>query len=447
MDKRLNGWKAIAAFFDRDRTTVARWARERDLPVHHIPGGKQRSVFAFEHELAAWARQHAAEVEAVDVPSVVEDPASLPPAVTAPRRWSWIVAAAFVSLVTFAAAYLLWPRQPAAPRPSPAHAAVMADYLAARDAWARRTPEDIATSIRMYESIIARAPDFAPARAGLAEAWLIYREYGDVGDAKAFATAKIAASKAATLDPQLPAAHRALGFISYWWDNEPADAVREFQQAIALDDRDSQTQFWYANVLADMGEAEAAERHYRQARLLAPGSQPIAVEHACAQWQAGRDDLALKLMTALKAEYPSDATIPNCLAWVHIGRGDIAAYARELGDSARLRGEPELLRLSRTLDAAVQADSATAHRVLIADNRREIAAGTRRIREVPAFYASSMGDRGELLALMREAALLGERWYSPGVTRRIAERWKDDREVTALLARLRIPPPDIPEIR
>ena len=443
MSKRLNGWKAIAAFFDRDRTTVARWARERDLPVHHIPGGKQRSVFAFENELAAWARQHAAEVEPADA-ALPEEPAP-PPA--APRRRLRIGVAACLALAALVAAILWWPRRASMPQPPPAHAAVMADYIAARDAWARRTPQDIAASIRMYESIIARAPDFAPARAGLAEAWLIYREYGDVGDAKAFATAKIAARKAATLDPQLPAAHRALGFISYWWDNEPADAVREFQRAIALDDRDSQTQFWYANVLADMGEDEAAERHYRKARLLAPGSQPIAVEHACAQWQAGRDDLALKLMTALKAAYPADATIPNCLAWVHLGRGDIAAYARELGESARLRGEPELLRLSRALDVAVRADPGTAHRVLIADTRREIAAGTRRIREIPAFYASSMGDRSELLALMREAALLGERWYSPSITRRIYARWQDDREVTALLARLRVPPPDIPEIR
>ncbi|RYY41560.1 MAG: tetratricopeptide repeat protein, partial [Sphingomonadales bacterium] len=337
MNKRLNGWKAIAAFFDRDRTTVARWARERNLPIHHIPGGKQRSVFAFEHELAAWARQHAAEVGPIDAPPAVQDPTPPPPAAS-PRRWSWIAAAACLCLAALLAGYLLWPRQPVTPRPSPAHAAVMAEYIAARDAWARRTPQDIAASIRMYESIIARAPDFAPARAGLAEAWLIYREYGDVGDAKAFATAKIAANKAVTLDPDLPAAHRALGFVAYWWDNEPAEAVRAFQRAIALDDRDSQSHFWYANVLADMGKDEAAERHYRQARLLAPGSQPIAVEHACAQWQAGRDALALQLMTALKAKHPEDATIPNCLAWVHIGRGDIAAYARELGDSARLRG-------------------------------------------------------------------------------------------------------------
>ncbi|RYY44912.1 MAG: hypothetical protein EOP59_05375 [Sphingomonadales bacterium] len=86
-------------------------------------------------------------------------------------------------------------------------------------------------------------------------------------------------------------------------------------------------------------------------------------------------------------------------------------------------------------------------RRLSAISTRCAVAGTRRIREVPAFYASAMGDRAELVALMREAALLGERWYAPGVTRRIAARWKDDAEVTALLARLRIAPPDIADIR
>ena len=56
---RLDGWKAIAAHFRRDRTTVMRWAAERGLPVYRMPGGKQSSVFAYEDELRDWSARHA----------------------------------------------------------------------------------------------------------------------------------------------------------------------------------------------------------------------------------------------------------------------------------------------------------------------------------------------------------------------------------------------------
>lgn len=447
---RLQGWKAIAAFFGRDRSTVARWTRERNLPVHFLPGGKQKSVFAFEHELAAWAMRNVdagvAEPgqEATLVAAPQDEPIAAQPhrlrASARKRTALWGAGIGATTLLLGLAVHVAAPFARPVPLASPA---VMADYVAARDAWARRTPEDIRHAIGLYERLIQREPDFAPARAGLAEAWLIYREYGDVSDARAYGAARVAAQKAASLDPDLPAAHRALGFIDYWWDNDPAAAVAQFRRAIALDDSDAQTHFWFANILADLGEAALAEQQYERARLLSPGSQPIAVEHACAQWQAGKDALALRLLTELEQRYPRDATISNCLAWVHIGRGDIANFARAFSRMAQLRGEPALLRLSRALDGAVARDPATAHRVLIADARREMAAGTRRMRETPAFYASAMGDRAELLELMREAHVLGERWFSPAITRRIAARWKGDAEVALLLGRLRVAPPTI----
>lgn len=436
VERRLNGWKAIAGFFGRDRTTVARWAKERGLPVHHIPGGKQKSVFALEHELEAW-RSHFADLSE-EVPPA-QRPATDPPA--RKSRAVWILAASLIGIGVIAGGAYYF--RPSDLDRSAVPAGLMADYVSARDIWARRTPDDIRESIRRYEKIIQQAPDFALARVGLAEAWLIYREYGDVGDARAFGIARIAAQKAAALDPNLASAHRALGFIDYWWDNDPVNAVAEFRRAIELDPRDSQSQFWFANVLADLGQDRAAERHYARARELAPGSQPIAVEHACAQWQAGRDGLALSMLTALKTHYPADATISNCLAWVHIGLGDIQGFSVEYSRTANLRGEPDMLRLAGEIEAAIKRDPATAYLVLIADNRRELAAGTRRIREVPAFYASSMGDRRLLLQLMREAHIAGERWYSPSITSRIAARWKGDRDILGLLVDLRVDPPKI----
>lgn len=454
--KRLDGWKSIAAYFNRDRTTAMRWARERHLPVRRMPGGKQGSVFAFEHELAAWALQQgdlgseaAGEPAGADAPVPAEAetpaPASAPPVSpersAASRRW-WLVAGVVLAVLLVAGGWW-WSegrgRGEAASIAMPADPAVARDFVAARDAWARRTPADLRTSIRLYGEVIRRDPGFAPAHAGLAEAWLIMREYGETDEATAYRQARQHADMAFRLDPELPSAHRALGFIDYWWASRTPEALARFRRAIALDGRDAQTHFWYANVLADIGDDAGAQREYDRARLLSPGSRVIEVEQACSHWQAGRDRLALEQLTALAQEAPNDATIHNCLAWAHISHGDIHGFAKALEARARLRGEPQLLRLSAAVNAAVARDPRTAVRVLVAEGRREIATGARQQRETPAFYASAMGDRAEFVQLLTEADDLGERWYSAPLTRRMAAKWRGDDEVQRLLARL-VPP-------
>ena len=452
-DKRLDGWKAIANYFRRDRTTVMRWARERNLPVHRLPGGVQGSVFALESELAAWAvafndlhsdepHSHEAERDGNRLPAPATPDASSPEQIRrGGRRWAWLalipiaVAAAF--LIAQPAAVPDRDAQPIVRATMPDDPAAASDYAAARDLWAQRTGDSLRQSIALYGRVIARAPDFAPAYAGLAEAWLIFREYGDAPEGEAYRHAQNAVDRAILLDPGLASAHRARGFIQYWWHYDAQGAQRSFARALAIDPNDGLTHFWHANILADRGDDAGARRAYDQARVLLPGTPAIEVERACAEWQAGRDAHAIAALTALKARYPSDATIPNCLAWAHISGGDIAGYAREYRIAATLRGEPQMVALVDALDAAIVRDPASAHRVLIADARREFATGARQTRISPAFFASSMGDRESLVLLMREAANLEERWYSMTLIRRIGAKWRDDREIQALLRRLR----------
>lgn len=53
--QRLSSWKEIATHLRREVRTVVRWEKERGLPVHRVPGGQGRSVFAFTDELDRWA--------------------------------------------------------------------------------------------------------------------------------------------------------------------------------------------------------------------------------------------------------------------------------------------------------------------------------------------------------------------------------------------------------
>jgi TolB-like protein len=65
-DRKLESWKEIAAFFERDLRTVIRWEKELGLPIHRYPGKSKGRVYADVSELRAWAdgpRRVAAEAE------------------------------------------------------------------------------------------------------------------------------------------------------------------------------------------------------------------------------------------------------------------------------------------------------------------------------------------------------------------------------------------------
>jgi hypothetical protein len=103
---RLSSWKEIAAHFGRDASTVLRWHRHRGLPVHRVPGGKGRTVFAYTDELDAWL-----EGSGEAVPPL---PAAVPAAGPRRSRW-WLTAIALVAVGTGLTAVLALTRAGPAP--------------------------------------------------------------------------------------------------------------------------------------------------------------------------------------------------------------------------------------------------------------------------------------------------------------------------------------------
>ena len=51
---RLESWKEIAVYLDRDTSTVRRWEKSEGLPVHRHVHEKQATVYAYHSELDAW---------------------------------------------------------------------------------------------------------------------------------------------------------------------------------------------------------------------------------------------------------------------------------------------------------------------------------------------------------------------------------------------------------
>jgi Tol biopolymer transport system component len=55
-EDRLDSWKEIAAYFNRDVTTVQRWEKREAMPVHRHLHDRMGSVYAYRAELEAWSR-------------------------------------------------------------------------------------------------------------------------------------------------------------------------------------------------------------------------------------------------------------------------------------------------------------------------------------------------------------------------------------------------------
>jgi Tol biopolymer transport system component len=97
-EDRLDSWKEIAAYLNRDVTTVQRWENREGMPVHRHLHDRMGSVFASRAELDRWARGRnlRAAPENLNNTSSPDSPAQPPhPAIsTSPTKWRFVLALA-----------------------------------------------------------------------------------------------------------------------------------------------------------------------------------------------------------------------------------------------------------------------------------------------------------------------------------------------------------------
>ena len=67
-ENRLDSWKEIAAYLNRDVTTVQRWEKREGMPVHRHLHDRMGSVYAFRAELDEWIRKRSSTPPGFPVP-------------------------------------------------------------------------------------------------------------------------------------------------------------------------------------------------------------------------------------------------------------------------------------------------------------------------------------------------------------------------------------------
>jgi len=403
---RIEGWKSIGAFFGRDRTTAIRWARDRNLPVHRIPGGKTGTIFALRHELEAWVRSGAGHGETTRPPASV---AVLKPAT----------------------------RSPGAGPDLPADPVAREDYLRARDWIMGRNARAIDQAISLLRDINQREPDFAPGYAALGEALVLSREFGERSDLLAFPPAQFAVRTALRLDPQLAAGHRVAGFIAYWWDHDFAEARACFTTALELAPGDAISHFWYGNILADHGEFAAGIDHLNRARTIQPGSVPILTDLAWAQWSAGDQEQALASLQTIARDHPHYTVVHEYLCHLALMAGDYAEYARELALLGSLRMNDALCARAQAIRSALtDGGQAAAHDTIMRQALDDLSAEPGRSSAWAVLVACVGGAQAQAIDLLERAVRRRECWGEAGFVRGIRQSCGADSVVAPLLAAL-----------
>jgi TolB-like protein/DNA-binding winged helix-turn-helix (wHTH) protein len=133
-------------------------------------------------------------------------------------------------------------------------------------------PQPLNTAKRDFEESIRKAPEFAPAYAGLADSYVYLAFFRQISPDLAYPLAKDAIHKALELDDSLGEPHTTLALLSWRYEWNWAAAERELDYAITLAPSDPCAHATRAVYLAALGRRAEALAEITRSRELDPGA-------------------------------------------------------------------------------------------------------------------------------------------------------------------------------
>jgi tetratricopeptide (TPR) repeat protein len=396
VNRRLDTWKEIGAFFGRDERTVKRWETTRGLPVHRVPGAGRANVYAYTSELTEWlngakiSAENDAEANSdstTGVATELEQETSVETGAQRRteaygragfvdrrvgerrsaaghflRRWrNWPAGRYLAMLAAVLAAALIAvtvvqrassERAVRASATSVMGAAGSKGAAAARHHipdpeaeqlylkgiyyWQKRTPESLNHAVDYFTQAVVRDSQYAEAYVGLADCYNLLREYSLMPANEAYPRAEAAAKRAIALDDSLSGAHSALGFVDFYWSWDEASSQREFVRALTLDPNSVNAHYWYGTFLLHLGRYSESLEEIEEAQKLEPHSASILADKGLALFHSGQTQQAVELLKQLVAAEPEFLSPHNYLATVHLAQGEYPQYLAERRKAATL---------------------------------------------------------------------------------------------------------------
>ncbi len=245
-------------------------------------------------------------------------------------------------------------------KPTPnAHAYQL--FLQGRYAFYRSTEEGYRQAIEYYERAIAEDPELALAHVGLA--WVhaelaIGQGSGSLPPSVAFGKAKEAVGKALELDGGLGEAHSVAATLLFMCDHDWAGAERQFRLALEMSPGSADIYDRYGWLCSALGRHQDALRLMTRAQELDPLAHRSDV--GTELLRAGRYDEALDVAKRIIELEPTFARGHSILGWVRILTGDTDQGLTSLGRAVSLSPGSPLFRaqLGEALAMAGRAEEA-----------------------------------------------------------------------------------------
>lgn len=321
-------------------------------------------------------------------------------------------------------------------RPGTNFSAAYEALLKGRYFWNKRSEESLRKAIQFFEEAVRLDPNYGDAYAGLADCDALPSFYGDVAPRKYWEKARIAASRAVTLNGSSAEAHTSLAYVRFYYDWDWTGAEAEFLRATALNPGYCTARLWYAEFLRLMGRFDESMTESKRALHADPVSLIANAEMAMTPYYQGREDEAIGRLKATLELDPKFALAHFTLGWVYEQKyryADALAEYRQIdgansspwllpmiGHARALSGE---IRQARLIAAELESKSGSSY--------------------VSPYYLaqlySALGDRPKTLAALRRgykdhcwtmATLKVEPKWDP---------WRSDPEFQSIVAELKFP--------
>jgi len=201
-------------------------------------------------------------------------------------------------------------------------------YLRAQVLLAARTESGLREAIRLYESAVASAPDYAPAWLGLAWARALLPSYAALSgreEQEISGQAKLAAQRTLELEPENASALALLGWVHAWLDWRMADGLAELERAAELAPNSAEVFNLQGDILRMAGELDRALEVKQHAWQLDPLGVVYNFDVAYVRLMRRDFDQAIALGEATVRVWPQnlDAYVPVIFAAGRSGRFDL----------------------------------------------------------------------------------------------------------------------------
>jgi len=224
----------------------------------------------------------------------------------------------------------------------PVHPQAYDLYLRGRHEWNEWTEQGLKRSIAYFEQAVEKDPAYAPAWAGLSDAYHLLTLNGVLPQQVALPKAKLAALRAIALDSTLSEAHVSLGGVRLHHEWSWAAAECELRRAISLDPNNAMAHQWYGYYLSAVGRFDAAIAAMRRALELDPLSPNKVNSLAATLYRAGRYDEALRYFRQVPDPDITSEFRHRRMAAIYERKGMPREAIAELSTAMALAGKPEV---------------------------------------------------------------------------------------------------------